>query len=61
MRMVWSGKHPPIYCFNGDFWRRDSDCKLFEIDCEKGEFISDDEIIKFEKKQRIMRPKNERP
>lgn len=54
MCMVWSGKHPPEYCFHNDYWRRETDHELFQIDCINKQFVGNDEVIPFTKKCKIV-------
>ncbi len=51
--MIWQSKHPPIYCFPGDYWIRETDKKTFRM--KQNCFESNDEIIPYEKKQKLCK------
>lgn len=51
--MIWKSKNPPIYCFIGDNWLRESDKILFLI-TEKN-FQSRYETIEYTKKNVVLR------
>lgn len=50
---IWHSKQPPIYCFPGDTWIRESDKKTFLM--KENCFEATDEIVEYTKKNRLCK------
>lgn len=57
--MKWIGKHPPIYVWKNDEWERETDHKLFKTNVIDKTWVTEDEVVAWQKKAQLMKEQNE--